>query len=190
MKRNEIRDLVMISMLIAIIIVMTVVPGLGYIPINPTLNLTIIHIPVIIGAALFGKKHGMILGLAFGLSSIAIAYLRPASPFDLLFQNPLISVLPRFIFGLSIYYVFELSKKFIKSDDLSVGVAAFVSSMIHAGLVLGLLGVIYGAKITELLGSGATAFLWGLFTYNSLLEAFAAVIICIPVVNVLKKVMK
>ena len=56
----------------AIIIAMSVVPFLGYIPLG-FMNATIIHVPVIIGAIILGPKYGAYLGLVFGVTSLVKA---------------------------------------------------------------------------------------------------------------------
>ena len=63
------RDMVMMAALVAIMLLMTVVPVLGYIPLG-FMNATIIHIPVIVGAILLGPKKGAVLGLVFGFTSM------------------------------------------------------------------------------------------------------------------------
>ena len=62
--------LVQVSLLIAIMVVMAMVPFLGYIPLTPTIRATTIHIPVIIGAILLGPRVGALLGFVFGLTSL------------------------------------------------------------------------------------------------------------------------
>ena len=49
MKRNEIQSLTLTTVFAAIILVMTFVPQVGFITIG-TMALTLIHIPVLIGA--------------------------------------------------------------------------------------------------------------------------------------------
>lgn len=55
-------------MFIAIELIMKL-SGLGNIPINPMLNVTLMTVPVAIGAILLGPAAGAILGAAFGLTS-------------------------------------------------------------------------------------------------------------------------
>lgn len=62
-------QLVVISILVALLILMTVT-GIGYIPVGP-FKLTLLTLPVAIGAAVCGVKAGLILGAVFGLTSFA-----------------------------------------------------------------------------------------------------------------------
>ena len=63
------KDMVTTAMFVAIILAMSFVPYLGYIPLG-FMNATIIHIPVIIGAILLGPARGAFLGGIFGLTSM------------------------------------------------------------------------------------------------------------------------
>ena len=64
---NRTRTLTTLGILTAIILVMTFTP-LGYIK-TMGLEITLLHIPVILGAALTGPTGGMVLGAVFGFTS-------------------------------------------------------------------------------------------------------------------------
>ena len=55
------RYLTTVSIFVAIELMIGLIPNIGYIPIG-AMHLTIIHIPVIIGAILLGPKAGGMLG--------------------------------------------------------------------------------------------------------------------------------
>ena len=59
---KKVLDMSLAGIFTAVIIAMSVVPFLGYIPLG-FMNATIIHVPVIIGALLLGPKYGAYLGL-------------------------------------------------------------------------------------------------------------------------------
>src|SRR5574344_1727157 len=69
-------DITLDAMFIGIIILMGAVPQLGYIQILPWLSLTLLHLPVLIGAYLFGWKRGLLYGTAFGVTSWIVALTR------------------------------------------------------------------------------------------------------------------
>ncbi len=92
---NNVKNTTILGLFTAIIIVLA--NTIGFIQVGP-LAITIMHIPVIIGAILYGKKFGAVIGLIFGLISMFRAYSQP-SPTSFLMMNPLISVLPRVSFG-------------------------------------------------------------------------------------------
>lgn len=68
-KQQSTVQLVIISILVALLVLMTVT-GIGYIPVGP-FKLTLLTLPVAIGAAVCGVKAGLILGTVFGLTSFA-----------------------------------------------------------------------------------------------------------------------
>ena len=84
------------ALLIAIVIILATVPNLGYIQVGG-MAITIIHIPVIIAAVLFGYKSALLMGIAFGVTSMIVAATRGVGG-DILFINPLVSVVPRVLF--------------------------------------------------------------------------------------------
>lgn len=111
MKKNSvlsIKRMATIGILGAISIVLGMTP-LGFIPVGPT-RATIMHIPVIIGAIVEGPVVGAIVGLIFGLFSIFQAITNP-TPISPVFYNPLVSVLPRILIGITSYYAYIIVKK-------------------------------------------------------------------------------
>lgn len=102
------RKLVTAAMLGAITIVLSLTP-LGLIPLG-FINATTMHIPVIIGAIAEGPIVGALVGLIFGVSSLLNALLRNPSPVSFVFYNPLISVLPRVLIGITSYYAYKASQ--------------------------------------------------------------------------------
>lgn len=99
------RKLVTAAMLGAITIVLSLTP-LGLIPLG-FINATTMHIPVIIGAIAEGPIVGALVGLIFGVSSLLNALLRNPSPVSFVFYNPLISVFPRILIGITSYYAYR-----------------------------------------------------------------------------------
>jgi len=103
-KNFDVRKLTIIGVLGAISVVLGLTP-LGFIPIGPT-RATIMHIPVIIGAIIEGPVVGALVGLIFGLFSIYQAITAP-TPVSFVFLNPLVSVLPRVLIGITSYYTYR-----------------------------------------------------------------------------------
>lgn len=183
--------MVQLTFLLAIMVVLTFTP-LGFIML-PTGSITIMHIPVIIGAITMGPLYGGILGGCFGLLSMLKATVAAASPVDLLFTpaasgNPLASivmtVVPRILLGVLAGYLFLLLKRWDKRNIWSVAVSAAVASIAHTVMVLGCMSVFFGG-ITIL-----EVFLT-LVTLNGSLELLAAVVIttavCKPLLSYLHK---
>lgn len=152
---------------------------LGMIPWFSGASITILHVPVILGTLLFGLIPGMCIGAIFGLTSLILAATQ-GTGLDLLFVNPVVSVLPRILIAPAVYFVakpFQSSKSSVL-PIVGDGIAAFAGTLVNTVLVLGSLVVIYKAITWEVV--------WTVLVSNSLLEAAAAVIICIAVILIWK----
>ena len=106
MTNKRTKEIALTGVFAALILLMAFVPMFGYIQIG-LVSLTIIQIPVLIGGAAGGKRVSIYLGIIFGVSSLLIALIRPALPSDYVFQNPLVSVLPRILFGYVAYLFYQ-----------------------------------------------------------------------------------
>ena len=153
-KKLEVRKMAIIGVLSAISIMLSMTP-LGFIPIGP-LNLTIMHIPVIIGAVLEGPLVGIIVGLIFGFTSLLRAITMPTiTNFALI--NPLVSILPRVLIGIVAYYVYKLTIKLTKNALVSGWITGVIGSLVNTVGVLGMTYILYGARYAEALGKSASA---------------------------------
>lgn len=126
MKNSALSEYVKTALLTAIIFLLTFVPNIGYIPINPVINVTIIHVPVIIGSIVLGSRKGAFLGFAFGLSSFIKNTFSQSSAMSFVF-NPafsyqhgyylgalyalVICFVPRILVGVVPYCVYGALKK-------------------------------------------------------------------------------
>src|SRR5699024_4385122 len=97
------KDLVFTALFMGIVFMLGLWPNLGFIAIGP-ISVTIIHIPVIIGAIFLGSTSGLLIGLAFGIGSF-INSMSSGVIFAPVFANPVVSILPRVVFGFVTYYI-------------------------------------------------------------------------------------
>ncbi len=174
-RRQKILSITTDAIFLAIIFLMAYT-AIGFIPLG-VISVTIIHIPVLIGAYLFGYKKGALYGLFFGLVSLFKALESPASILDPFFQNPLISVLPRVLFGLISGLLFDAIKKVSKKQIIVqplIFVSGFALTVLHSIMVLGTLGMLNSETLDELL-VGYYASYWAFMGItlgtSSLLEA-------------------
>ncbi|EPH95481.1 MULTISPECIES: ECF transporter S component [unclassified Enterococcus] len=178
--RNKTFRLVLRAVLLAIIIVQTMVPWLGFIPLG-FISLTIIHITVIVAAVVLGVKDGMLIGLFWGIATMIRAYAMPTTPFDtLVFTNPIISVVPRVLVGLVAGAVFYWLYKKNHSIVISSVVAAVLGSLTNTILVLGFMGIFYTNATAAAYGVDASLLmktLAGIAAINGIPEAIGAAII-------------
>lgn len=187
---KDTRTLVMIGLMLGITIILDMTP-LGAIPVGPV-SATITHIPAVITGIILGPVAGLIMGTAFGIVSLLHALLRPATVLDPLFMNPVISVLPRMFIGLTAYYAFAGIKALFKTKKVTpvaIGIGAAIGSFTNTVLTLGVLVIVYGQRIAEILaglGLDQTAMAWALGTAASygLAEAAVSIVLAIPIAMV------
>ena len=194
-KKEQIREMTILAMFIAIIAVLGLVPNgiggtIGFIKIAPNLSATIIHIPVLIGAALLGRKTGIYLGLAFGIISNIAAFIYA----EALFQYPWVAILPRFVFGLLIYDVTLFFTKIIKNKYVGIGVSFAILTILHTVMTLAMAWTSFALISNMQLLSAFVPFITLLISVNvpiaSLIESVGAGIIGAVVVVRLSKYLK
>ena len=194
---ENVRKMVVIAMLSGICLFLGLT-GLGFIPL-PLFKLTILHLPVIIGAIIEGPIVGGSIGLIFGLFSIYqnITAPTPMSPF---FYNPLVSVLPRILIGVISYYVYKIIRAKVKNIKVSISIAAICGSLINTIGVLGTIYLVYfkdyatvlmerGTISTNSMSAVTTALLTVIGT-NGLAEAILSALIVSPIVIAIFKMQK
>ena len=117
LRSSNVRKMTIVGVLGGISAILGLTP-IGFIPVGPT-NATIMHIPVIIGAIVEGPIVGALVGLIFGIFSLIRAFTAPTviSP---VFYNPLVSILPRVLIGITSYYAFVLFKKLGRKTSIAI----------------------------------------------------------------------
>ena len=173
--RQNVRKMVVIAMLSGICLFLGVT-GLGFIPL-PLFKLTILHLPVIIGAIITAPT--------------------PMSPF---FYNPIISILPRVLIGVISYYVYRILKRKLKNKKLSIGIAAICGSLTNTIGVLGSIYLIYFKDYASILiengtisagsRSTVTVALLSIIGTNGMAEAALSALVAIPVIIAIFKMQK
>lgn len=138
MPQNRTRKIVITGVLGAIAVLLGLT-RLGFIPWVSGASLTIMHVPVIIGAVLEGPIVGLGIGLIFGLFSLIQAAVAPTGPADVWFTNPLLSVLPRLFIGPVAWLVWQSLRKWTVAALILAGIAGSLTNTI---LVLGMIGVL------------------------------------------------
>ena len=150
---------------------------LGFIPWLAGAALTIMHVPVIIGAVLEGPVVGLVIGLIFGAFSLLQAAIAPTGPADVWFTNPLVSILPRLFIGPVAWLAYQALKRV--NEIAGLAVAGIAGSLTNTVLVLGVLGI-YRFLPWALIGTIAIT--------NGLPEAVVAAIITVAVVAAWKRI--
>ena len=203
---KRVLDMTLAAIFTAIIIMMAVVPFLGYITLG-FMNATIIHVPVIIGAILLGPRYGAYFGLVFGMTSLIKATLTPNitsfvfSPFVSIggysgnMWSVVISLVPRILIGVAAYYVYELAMKALHNkkggQTAALWIAGIAGSMTNTILVMNGIYVFFG-KSYAAASSWVVARIYdvilGTIVTLGVPEAIVAGILTTAVVKVLLKI--
>lgn len=139
-----------------------------------------LSIPLFIALSMYGDwKRSFIGGTIFGVCSFVLSFMVGYT----VFYNPLISVLPRTIAGVTGYFILHgltvLTKG--KSKDIIRGVAAAITVLLHTVLVLGSM---------ELFSAGGAFFdtVWQTIIGVNFISEFICAIVLTPVlIRVMKK---
>jgi uncharacterized membrane protein len=169
MPQDRTRKIVVAGVMAAVTIILGITRW-GFVPWFTGTSVTIMHVPVIIGAILEGPVVGLVIGLIFGLFSMIQAAVAPNGPGDVIFTNPLISILPRLFIGPAAWLVWMALKRWKVVGLIAAGLAG---SLTNSVLVLGMIGVLSLAPWAAIVAA---------FIANSLLEMVASALIVLLVV--------
>lgn len=198
MKSKSTRYMVQLALLSAVLVVLNVTP-LGFIPL-PTIHITLMHLPVVIGAITLGPAAGGFLGGLFGLMSMITATVR-GTPDAIVFSpflshslwSVVIAMVPRILLGLITAWLFLGFEKTKLSPRLSAGISAGVGTFLHTVFVLGSIYLFLGERYARETGIAYTALLAAFLTVistNGVVEALVAVLIAMALVVPLQKLNK
>ena len=202
-KKKDTKWMVSVALMAAIVIVLANTP-LGMIQL-PIIKATTVHIPVIIGAVLFGPLAGAILGGVFGICSLISNTRAPTllsfafSPFLSTTGIPgvlkalWISIGCRILIGVVAGWLWILLEKFHTNQTISLPVVGFVGSMVNTIAVMGSIYLLFAQQYAEAKEVAVTA-VWGLVmgtvTASGIPEAIAAAILVLALGKVLLKFTK
>ena len=190
-KKANTRQIAVIGMLFALLIIF------AFVPIN-IMGIQIAVLPLIvifIGCQTEGFKVGFFLGLGYGLCSLISAFTQGANILAPIFYNPMVSVVPRMLIGVTCYFSYVGLKKGFKrcfknkesraavrwNIVLSSAISSAVGVITNTLLVVGMIyafnaGVNYGGTVID------ANFLSVLIGINFLIEIVIAVILTPPIV--------
>lgn len=182
--------MVSVALMAAIIIVLANTP-LGMIQL-PIIKATTVHIPVIVGAILFGPMAGAILGGVFGICSLVSNTMAPTllsfafSPFlsttgfGGVAKAIWISIGCRILIGVAAGWLWLLLKKWNLNTLAALPITGFVGSMVNTVTVMGSIYFLFAQQYAAAKEVAVTA-VWGLImgtvTASGIPEAIAAAIL-------------
>ncbi|MBY0584415.1 ECF transporter S component [Murdochiella sp. Marseille-P8839] len=180
------QNLARLGVLIALMLVLSALP-IGYVLIGP-IQVTTMHIPVVLGAIIGGVPYGFILGLAFGLNSMLRALQGLSGPLSFAFANPLISVVPRVLFGVIVGYLSTIWRN--KNVFVRYSLPAVIGTVMHTLMVMGTLYLVYAARVAEvrnITSEAVGAMVLSTVVANGIPEAILAAVVSTPIARILEK---
>ena len=189
------RTLVLTGALIALIAVLTFTP-LGYIRVG-VLSITLIPVPVVVGAILLGPSVGALLGLVFGITSFVQCF--GLDPFGtMLFSiSPVYTVLlcfaPRILMGWLSGLIFRaLTRKKEHPPIYTFFATSLSGALMNTIFFMSLLFLLFGqTEYIRQMQGGMTvfAYLWATVALNAVVEAAACLVIGSAISRALYKFM-
>lgn len=184
-QRKQLSQLTTLAFLIAMIVLMTFTPNFGYIQ-TGIFSITTIHIPVLIGSIALGPLGGLVLGTTWGITSYLYA-LSLGTLEAAIFLNPLVSIAPRILVGLSVSYLSLVTRNIKLKDVYKYSFLAASGTLINTILVLSSIFTFESAGLISF-NQAVSTILTIIISSNALLELFAAIVLVPAVIVALKKV--
>lgn len=187
--RHDTHWMVGVALMAAIVVVLASTP-LGLIPM-PWIKFTTTHIPVILGAIVFGPLAGAILGTVFGICSMISNTLSPAvlsfafSPFLATsaagaLKAVWVAVGCRAMIGIVSGWLWIAFKKLGLNDLAALPVVGFVGAMTNTVCVMGSIYFLLRPEYAAAFGVALDAvfgLVMGVITGASVLEAIGALVL-------------
>lgn len=183
-RSQKTQKLTLAAFFVAIEILMAVTP-IGFIPVG-AINITTMHLPVILSGIVLGPGFGAMTGFIFGLSSMLKATFQPGitsfcfSPFITIggvhgnFASILIAFGPRMILGAFSGVLYRWIRKHHGSVVKAASISAAVNTLLHTLLVMGLIWVFFGTQYANAAGITVGAVILAVLASNGILEIILA----------------
>ena len=189
------KRIVLYGLFIAIILLMAFTP-IGYIKM-PFDEITLITIPVIVGAVTMGPVAGLVLGTVFGLTSFAQCFGMSRFGTTLFSINPfftfIICVVARALMGYLCGVIFKAFEKRGNTSVWAFGVSSVAGALLNTLFFVGFLLILFGNSDYIMAmrgGANVLAFLAAFVGINGLVEAIACGIVGTAIAKALHKVTK
>ena len=200
------KNMVLMAVFIAIIIIQSIVPILGYIPLG-IINATLVHVTVAIGAVLLGVKAGAGLGLVFGLGSMWKNTFIMVNPTSFCFspfvpgiggysggiRSVIVCLVPRVLVGVVVALVFNALRNKKVNQKISLLVAGAMAGITNTILVMSGIFFLFGpsyASAAKIEFSQLPLIIMGIIGTNGVAESIVSAILTLAVAGTLLKINK
>lgn len=200
MSKKQIREMVLLAILTAIIILFTFTP-VGYLKIPP-IEVTFLPVVVAVGAILTGPIGGAYLGAVFGVTSLIQCFTGSVFGAFLFGLSPVLTVficiVPRILCGMIPGFLFRVLQKRDRTKLLSYAAASVSTALLNTIFFVGCILLFFWHNETftsTMAASGLNTdsvwlFLVGFVGFNGLLEALVSCVAGTAIGKVLVKLRK
>ncbi len=140
-QRYRLMQLILTALFAALVVVMTVTPQTGYFSYGGVIEITTLHVVVILGACCLDFWHSAVLGGVWGITCILRAMAFIEIPGMKVFTNPLVSLVPRILVGVVAWAVFKGLTKTKMPKYLAAVITAIAGTLTNTVLVISMLAV-------------------------------------------------
>lgn len=192
-KKFSTKYLVELALLVAIVLLMAFTP-IGYIK-TFGLEITLIVVPVAVGAVTLGPLAGAILGGVFGVTSFIQCFGMSAFGAILLGVNPfftfLVCVPTRILEGLLTGYIYKWLRKTKLNANVAVTLANVCCPVLNTTFFMGTLVTLFAGTMREQFGmTKVLPFIFAFVGVNGVVEAAVCFVIGAGVSIALKKALR
>ena len=192
-KKFSTKYLVELALLTAIVLIMAFTP-IGYIK-TAGLEITLIVVPVAVGAVILGPAGGAILGGVFGITSFIQCFGMSAFGTLLLGNNPfltfLVCVPARILEGWLTGLIFQGLRKTKMPQSLSVTIANLCCPILNTTFFMGSLVTLFAGTMREQFGmTKVLPFIFAFVGVNGVVEAIVCFVLGAAISIALKKALR
>lgn len=184
-KKLNLQRLTLLGIFTAIILLMSFTP-LGYLKVG-AIEITLIMIPVAVGAIITDARGGLFLGTIFGLTSFLVGLSSP-TVLILIDLDPVINtilifiwlVVPRALMGLLVSLIFKAISKIDRTNTVSFLIASASGAVLNTLLYVTFMFLTFGFNkdFLELFGADSIiVVIIGLITFNAVIEIAISLIV-------------
>lgn len=177
LNKHKIRQMVGISILSAIVVVLQLLGS--FIKLGPMVSVSLVQIPIVVGAALYGPSAGACLGGVFGL----VVLFQPDTAFfyGINFFGTVITVMVK---GIAEGYLSGLTYRALekKNQWLAVGLAAAVAPLVNTGLFALGSRLFFWEAFAEMGNGDAMMILLTVMIGFNFIAEFVVNVVCAPVI--------
>ena len=186
MRTHSTHTITLLGIFGALIILQAYVPMVGYIRLFPAWPaISTIHLTVILAGVLLDVPGGATMGLLWGVVSLIKAYTAPGDPMTLLlFQNPVIAIVPRVLVGVVAAVLFNHVFKNRRSGRMAtvkLSLAGICGALTNTALVILLTWLFFAQRASSVVPGADAAnlglVLAGAFAINAVAEAAMAAVV-------------